>query len=147
MLIEGHLYFFTPFYFKDGNGFKDKYFIVLKNVGSECIIATLPTSDNKAPTLINIAHGCINHNDRLFNCYVFETQRTICENGFSFPLNTYVYGDKINDYEMKLLTQKGTIKLGQDYEVKGKLMSAEFSALIQCLKNSDATRSKYKRKL
>lgn len=147
MLLPGHLYLFTPFYFKDSTDFKDKFFIVLKNTDNITILASLPTKSNKAPSLINLNHGCVNIDERKFNCYVFENKRSVCDNGFSFNLNTYVYGDKINDYNLSNLTRNGTIEAGKDYNLMGKLNDVEFKALVDCIANSNATVNKYKKML
>jgi hypothetical protein len=147
VLQEGCLYFFTPFYFKNSTDFKHKFFIVLKNHDNKIILGSLPTSSNKAPTLTVKSHGCINIDERRFNCYVFENKRAVCDNGFSFDVPTYVYGDKINDYDINSLTKNGSIVLGKDYELKGKLTISEFKDLLECIISSNSTINKYKKLL
>ena len=148
MLLEGHLYYFTPFYFKDGSTPENKFFIILKNIGDKTIVASLPTSSNKYPSFVTpLSHGCVNINERRINCYIFQAKRIVCEGGFSFKVDTHVYGDKIYDYEMKNVTNNGTIQLGRDYELKGKLTSQEFADLIKCIISSDATKGRFKKLL
>ena len=145
MLQEGCLYFFTPFYFKNSTDFKDKFFIVLKNHDNKIILGSLPTSSNKAPTLIFKSHGCINIDERKFNCYVFKNKISVCDNGFTFDVPTYIYGDKINDYDISSLTRDGEIVLGKHYELKGKLKESEFKSLLECIINSRSTINRYKK--
>lgn len=146
MFIEGQIIYFQPFFFKDGNTSKNKYFIILKNIESKIIIASLPTSSNKAPTLINISHGCINDEERCFNCYIFEENRIICENGFCFDLNTYVYGNEVEDYEFDILSEVYAIE-NIDYEIMGQLTQLEFSSLYNCISTSKSVKRKIKRLL
>jgi len=141
LLKEGQLLFYKPFYFKDGGEPLDKFFIVLKNVNDETIVASLPTSKNNAPSLIDILHGCVNIDERQFNCYVFQEKKCVCDNGFSFDVHTYVYGDKVNDYLFKSLTD------GQTYHISGQLTQTEFNALKECIINSNSTINRIKKLL
>lgn len=103
MFAAGQIVYFYEFYFKNGNEPKAKYFIVLANINEELIIASLPTRTNLAATLIDKPHGCINIDERCFNCYVLEQGRIVGKNGFYFPLPTYVYGDQVEDYQVDLM--------------------------------------------
>jgi hypothetical protein len=147
LLLEGHLYYFTPFYFKNGGFPENKFFIVLKNIDNKSILASLPTKKNNAPSLIDKKHGCINLDERKFNCYLFSPDKRICENGFKFKLPTHVYGNQMEDYEINRITKEETIKIGIDYELKGKLNEEEFNDLLRCLENSKSISSKFKRML
>jgi hypothetical protein len=134
-----------PFFFKSGNpASKNKFFIVLKNIDNKIIIASLPTSSSKAPALIAILHGCINHDDRCFNCYLFEEGRVISDNGFCFELNTYIYGNEVEDYLLEDLNRVYAIE-GIDYEIVGKLTELEYNDLYQCISNSSSVKRKIKR--
>lgn len=146
MFSEGQIVYFMPFFFKNGNTSKNKYFIVLKNIDNKLIIASLPTRSNKAPALINVTHGCINNDDRCFNCYLFESNRIISDNGFFFDMNTYVYGNEVEDYEMEMLSSVYAIE-GVDYEVVGKLSNNEYLDLHTCLLNSSSIKRKIKKLL
>lgn len=44
MYQKGNIIYFTPFYFKNGNTPKPKYFVVLSVSESETILASLPSS-------------------------------------------------------------------------------------------------------
>ncbi len=146
MFKEGQIIYFQPFYFKNGNTSKNKYFIVLKCINDKIIIASLPSSISKAPSLININHGCINDEERCFNCYIFQKQKPICENGFAFDLDTYMYGNEVEDYEMQTLSQVYAIE-GVDFEYMGDLTKKEFNAIYSCLKDSGSTKRKIKKLL
>lgn len=146
MFLKGQVLYFSPFFFKNGNTPKNKYFIVLKNIDGQIIVASLPTSSNHAPSLINLAHGCINHDDRCFNCYAFEANRVVATNGFSFPLATYVYGNEVETYELSVLQNDYQIE-NIDYEILGLLTDEEFNALYNCLKNSTSVKRGIKKLL
>lgn len=139
MFAEGIILYISPFYFKNGNTSKNKYFIVLKVVDNQLVIASLPTSSNKAPGLIQTDHGCNNDTERCFNCYAFQSNRVITDNGFSFPVNTYIYGNEVEDYALHILQLNYRIE-GVDYEIMGKLTKQEYDNLCACLKQSTSIR-------
>jgi len=143
---EGQIIYFSPFYFKNGNTSKNKYFVVLKNIDDKIILASLPTRTNKIPSFINSAHGCINLDDRCFNCYLFEAGRPICDNGFCFDLHTFIYGSEVEDYELEILKSVYGIE-GVDYEISGKLILKELTELRKCLMESASVKRKIKRLL
>lgn len=140
MFDSGHLLYCKNFQFNNGNQPKDKYFIVLKRAANKIIIGSLPTRTNKIPSFIDIEHGCINKNDRCFNCYLFEAKRPICINGFSFDLPTFVYGDEIETYDIE--TVESNYILNKTYKVEGILTTDEYSALINCITQSDSVKNK-----
>lgn len=146
MFLPRQIVYFKPFYFKNGNTSKNKYFIVLKTVDDVLIVASLPTRTCKAPALITHTHGCNNDNARMFNCYVFEAERQICENGFAFPLATYIYGNEIEDYSIETMKAIYPIE-GIDYEIIGELATEEYNNIIDCMKQSSAVKRKLKRLL
>jgi hypothetical protein len=146
LFLEGQIIYFEPFYFKNGNTAKNKYFIVLKNINNKIIIASLPTRTSKAPSLINVNHGCINDEERCFNCYLFEKGRSITDNNFSFDLNTYVYGNEVEDYEIEILSSIYAIE-NIDYTIVGKLIEKEYQELYKCLVNSSSIRRGIKKLL
>lgn len=147
MFAQGEIIYFTPFFFQNGqSASKPKYFIVLSNDNEKSIIATLPTRTNNAPSLNTNLHGCNNHDERKFNCYVFSKDTCICENGFSFYLPTYIYGNDIETYEVSILRSVYT-NPRSDYRVEGKLTDSEFTALMDCIKNSSSVKNGIKRGL
>ena len=96
---EGSVLYFNPFVFPDGGTPKPKYFIVLKHVGEKLLLASLPTSKDNVPSFITKSHGCIENPDINFNCYYFDPTITVCDNGFSFPTETYVYGFRLKEFD------------------------------------------------
>ena len=144
MFVAGQILYFRPFHFKNGRESKNKFFIILKNINDVIIVASLPTKVNNAPSLIDKSHGCINYNDRKFNCYVFEQGRIVCENGFSFNLHTFVYGNQVDNYDVINMT---SIEEGEKYDLMGVLNKDEFNALIYCIINNNSTKTKIKKLL
>lgn len=136
---EGSVLYFNPFVFPDGGTPKPKYFIVLKHVGEKLLLASLPTSKDNVPSFINKSHGCIENPDINFNCYYFDPVVTVCDNGFSFPMETYVYGFRLKEFDVSTFlvqeTQGDTV-----IEEKGRLTSEEYKALIQCLASSNSVK-------
>jgi len=146
MFQPKQIIYFNEFYFKNGNTSKPKYLIILGVVNNKTVVASLPTRTNNAPALLNKKHGCVNIDDRCFNCYLFEQGKPICENGFAFDLPTFIYGNQVEDYELEIMEDVYRIK-GVDYEEKGILTDAEFVAIINCVINSSSTRRKIKKLL
>ncbi len=146
MLTAGNVIYFAPFYFKNGEPAKNKYFIILRNIDDKIIIATLPTSSNKAPSLIEIVHGCIDNQERCFNCYIFQEKKPVCTNEFYFELNTYVYGNDVENYEAANLNKNHAIE-GVDYEIMGKLKDNEYNDLYKCIKTSKSVKQRIKKLL
>ena len=143
MFDTGNILYCENFQFNNGNQPKNKYFIVLKRDGNNLIIGSLPTRTNKVPSFIEIDHGCVNKDDRCFNCYLFEAKRPVCDNGFCFDLPTFVYGDEIETYDAK--TVEANYQLNVNYKVEGRLTNEEFSALLGCFTNSDSVRNRIKK--
>lgn len=146
MFFPGQIIYFNEFYFKNGNTSKPKYLIILGRFEDKTIVASLPTRTIVAPSLISKSHGCINMEDRCFNCYVFEPGKVICENGFSFNQPTYIYGSQIEDYEIDILEEVYPIP-GVDFEEKGVLLQKEFQDILDCIRNSSSIKRKIKRLL
>jgi hypothetical protein len=140
--------YITPFYFKNGNTSKPKYFVVLANDGTNTIVASLPTRSNNVPAFVNKVHGCINLDDRCYNAYVFEPGRIIGDAAFFFPdpQPTFIYGDEVEDYDLTILESIYAIE-GVDYEIKDTLKEDEYRALIKCLQSSRSVKRKIKKLL
>ncbi len=90
--------------------------------------------------------GCINVDNINFNCYCFQQDKVITDEGFPFPQDTYVYGEQIAIYNLQIFTDVYTIE-EVDYEIIGKLTNKEFRALIECIRNSRTVKRKIRRKL
>jgi hypothetical protein len=128
-----------------GNTPKTKYFIILANVDNSIIIASLPTRTNSVPAFVTIDHGCINIDERCYNCYLFEKQKIIGKGGFSFDMPTFIYGDQVEDYKLDLLD--ANYIEGVDYMILDVLVTMEFDAIINCFKNSNSVKFKIKKRL
>jgi hypothetical protein len=147
LFTEGQLLYFAPFYFKNGINAKPKFFLILRNVDNFSVVASLPTKVDNAPSLINGQHGCIDIPDRQFNCYIFAAGKPVCENGFSFNLNTHIYGDQIDTYMIESLTVSNTIQHGKDYHIIGMLTETELKNLKDCIVNSSSVKQKIRKML
>lgn len=144
MLEEGNIIYFDPFYFKNGNSAKPKYFVVLKLLNGKSVIASLPTRKDTIPFKDNIERGCLELPEINLNCFVFPKNVAITECGKSFTFKTYVYGHQIDEYDITLL-QESYPNEGSDYEIWGKMQSEIFIELIHCFKHSKSTKRKFKK--
>lgn len=143
---QGAILYFDPFIFPDGGFPKPKYFLVLKRMDDALLLASLPTSKDHIPEYIEKRHGCIERSDISFNCYYFDPSVVICDNCFSFPVETYVYGFrlqtfKLNDLLLQEVTDETTI------DECGTLTDSEYQALIRCLSNSPEVKRGYRKLL
>lgn len=143
MLEEGNIIYFDPFYFKNGNTAKAKYFVVLKHADSKTVIASLPTRKETIPAEATIESGCVERADINLNCFVLASGAEITECGKSFAFQTYLYGHQLDEYEIKLMGEIYPNE-GSDYEIWGRMKPEIFAALIQCFKSSKAVKRKYK---
>jgi hypothetical protein len=145
VFLPGQIIYFTSFQFKNGNAAKAKYFVVLANIENSIIIASLPTRTNTVPSFISTNHGCINSDERCYNSYLFEKDRVIGKNGFSFDMPTFIYDDQVEDYQLELLDASYIEDV--DYRIIDVLVKNEFDAIINCFKNSNSVKFKIKRRL
>lgn len=70
MFQPKQIIYFNEFYFKNGNTSKPKYLIILGVINNKTVVASLPTRTNNAPALLDKKHGCVNIDERCFNCYL-----------------------------------------------------------------------------
>jgi len=142
----GKLIYFDPFHFKDGARPKPKYFLVLKIIDDNAILASLPSSVNHLPSGQPINRGCLEIPDACINCYIFEAGRAITTAGWSFPLNTILYGNWIDDFQINVLRSNYSIE-GVDYDIIGELTAEELNDIIQCFATSVTVKRRYRRLL
>jgi hypothetical protein len=143
---ERDLLIFSPFYFKNGNTPKRKFFIVLKVLENQTLIAILPTSKNHIPAIIKTPNkiGCIEAPEFQFNCFYFPKNISITSNGFKFDLPTFIYGHQIDNYDINILS--GHYESDDNFYKKiGKIKKEIFKELIDCLKKSSSVKRKYKK--
>lgn len=138
---EGQLLSFTPFFFKSGAAPKKKYFIVLKHIEEQILMASLPTSKDRIPSDVAIQSGCINHPERAVNAFVFMPKESVTER-FAFPLPTFVYGEQVDEYSLKHLET-----MDSSVEYLGTIHKDLFSRLKACLKQSVLIKRKYSKLL
>ncbi len=143
MYSPGKILYFDPFYFKNGNTAKPKYFIVLHVDGGNTLLASLPTRSDHVPSFLPIKHGCINADDANFNCYHFEAGKPITTNDFAFEMPTFVYGSQVDNYQLDLLKEIYQVE-DVEYKVIGTLKKDEFVNLIDCFLNSASVKRKFK---
>lgn len=144
MLKEGTIIYFTPFYFKNGNPAKNKYFVILKNVGNKTVVVSLPSSKDYVPTHLEKENGCIECLEANFNCFVFSPQTAITEDGKTFDFPTFLYGHLLDDYLVSELENLYPIE-GTDYTIWGKMKTELFFQMIECFKKSKSVKRKYKK--
>lgn len=152
---EGKVLYFDPFYFKDKvGGQKPKYYIVLKKLvdpstplrNQSVVLATLPTSKDFVPNTIEKVHGCMEHPEINFNCYYFASGQAVCTNGFGFPVETYVYGYRLQTHAVADF-QKQVADGETVITEKGQLTAEEYRAIVDCLKQSPAVKRVYRNAL
>lgn len=141
MYAPGKIIYFDPFYFKNGNNSKPKYFVVLKVIDSKIVLASLPTSKDHLPGHIKLGHGCLEVKSGCINCYIFEPNKIITKCGWSFELMTYMHGPELDHYELEML--ESVYNSHKDYIEVGDLLDEEYSAILMCLINSDFVKKKY----
>ena len=146
MFEPGNLLYFNPFIFPDGGEPKPKFYVVLGEVDETVLLASLPTSKDHIPSDVEVTSGCLEIADRMVNAYTFLANEVVTENGFFFEKNTFIYGQNIKTYNTAVFLQQ-QITSQTEITEKGKLKDDIFSALKECLKNSDAVRKKFKKYL
>ena len=143
MFEEGNILYFTPFYFKNGKSAPaPKFFIVLKEVDSHSILASLPTKKDSIPAEYVTQYGCVELPEINFNCFVISDKIEVTNCGKRFDLPTHIYGYQINIHEVSLMKEIYPIE-GTDYIIWGKMKKNIFAELIKCLKESNAVPQKY----
>lgn len=146
MFEPGNLLYFNPFIFPDGGDPKPKFFVVLGEVEETVLLASLPTSKDHIPSDVEVTSGCLEIPERMVNAYTFLANEVVTENGFFFERNTFIYGQNIKTYNTTAFTEQE--KAGDtEIELKGKIKSDLFTALRDCLRNSDAVRKRFKQYL
>lgn len=146
MFEPGNLLYFNPFIFPDGGEAKPKFFVVLGEIDETILLASLPTSQDHIPSDVEVKSGCLEIPERMINAYTFMANEEVTDTSFFFEKNTFIYGQFIKTYNtVAFLVQTTSGKTV--IEQKGKLKDELFTALKECLKNSDAVRKKFKQYL
>jgi hypothetical protein len=146
MIEERNLIYFDPFYFKNGNTAKPKYFLILKQLSNKIIIASLPTRKDTVPSNEEVSFGCVELPDINFNCFVLQENMEVTECGKSLPEKTFLYGHQLDEHEIDLLKVLYPNE-GCDYTIIGKMKSDIFENIIKCFKSSKTVKNKFKKVL
>lgn len=146
MFNERNIIYFDPFYFKNGNAPKPKYFVVLKNQNNKTILASLPTPKNSIPPKDDINHGCVELPEIDLNCFIISKDIQVITCGKYFDFKTHIYGHQIDDYEISDLEELYQIE-NADYEIWGQMKDDLYLTLIDCLRKSKSVKRKYRRML
>lgn len=146
MYHAGSIIYFPIFYFKNGSKSKPKYFLVLKELEAGLLLVSLPSSVDHLPRFIEQVHGCLEVPDGNICCYIFKSNRIICNNGWSFELDTYLYGEYLDQFEASQLDDIYPIE-NIDFEIIGTLTAEELAAVTACFASSASVKQKYKKLL
>lgn len=146
MFETGNLLYFNPFLFPDGGKPKPKYFLVLAKADDNVLLASLPTSKDHVPADVAVEAGCLEMPERMVNVYVMPADMVVTDSGFSFRVNTFIYGANVKTYDQRLFVVQ-IEELQTEVSLIGKMTDDIFSDLCQCLKDSDAVRKRYKKYL
>lgn len=144
MFEEGNILYFDPFYFKNGNTAKPKYFVVLKNINQNSILASLPTRKDNIPNNFEVQIGCNEFFLNNTSCFFIPKNLEITLNKKSFDFNTFLYGFQIDDYDSNLLKEIYPNE-GTDFIVWGKFKQNIFEEIVNCFKNSKSVKNKYRK--
>ena len=150
MFEEGNLLLFRPFLFKNGATPKDKFFVVLKELEGNILLASLPTSKDHVPSDMEVKHGCLDMPERFVNVFVFLSDEEIAfkDDGirFSFRKNTFIYGADLDVYPTSQFNLQE--RMAQTVIEKiGKLDDDIFNELVSCLAGSKAVKNKFRKML
>ncbi len=148
MFEEGNLLFFRPFLFKNGAESQDKFFLVLKKLEGDILLASLPTSKDHVPSDLEVKHGCLNIPERMFNVFVLLSGENVAvkEDGtsFAFKKNTFIYGANLDVYPVERFDLQE--RMAQTtIEKIGTLDEAVFTEIVACLSVSKMVKNKYRR--
>lgn len=138
MYEEGKLLKFSPFKFKNGNTSKSKYYVVLKRIDDEVMMAALPTSKDHIPADAMVVDGCVDIPERRVNAFVFSPNTQITET-FRFSLPTFIYGESVDEYEQQYLDA-----MDAEVEDLGNMDSSLFQQLKDCIKKAALLKRKYR---
>lgn len=146
MFKERTIIYFDPFYFKNGNKAKPKYFVVLKNEDNKNILASLPTRTDVVPAKDEIENGCLELPDINLNCFVFSDSCSVTECGKTFDFKTHIYGHQLDIFDVDFLNQIYPLE-NSDYIIWGRMDEQLFNSLINCLRRSKSVKRRFKKLL
>ena len=139
MYQEGKLLKFSPFEFKNGNTPKPKYYVVLKHIDDDVMMALLPTSKDHVPEDVVISDGCVDLPERQVNAFVFSPDTQVTDS-FRFSVPTFVYGEGVDEYEQSYLDN-----MNAEVEDLGFMNASLFRLLKECIKKATLLKRKYRK--
>jgi hypothetical protein len=125
---------------------KNKFFIVLRNLAGRLVLASLPTSKDRIPAVVEQAHGCMEYPTGDLTAYVFDARWPVATNGWGFSLRTYMYGYQVREYSYDTLSRNHHGP-GHEVSVKGRLTEHEFTSMVRCLLRSIDLKRRLRRAL
>ena len=146
MFEPRNILYFDPFYFKNGNQAKAKYFVVLKIIENRVVLASLPTSKDYIPSFQEVQTGCIEMPESNFNCFAIPATVCVTECEKFFPRKTFLYGHLLDEYDIKQMQVLYPLE-NINFEVWGKMKQCLFDDLLCCFRNSKAVKKKFQRLL
>ncbi len=144
MYQEGNIVYFDPFYFKNGNPAKPKYFVILKCIGNFSIVASLPTRKDSIPSENTINHGCVELPNINLNCFIISKDEIVTDCGKKFDFQTHLYGHQLDEFDAEQLNEIYPNE-GTDFVIWGKMKKNLFDEIIKCFKESKSVKRKFKR--
>lgn len=146
MFTPGNIIYFDPFYFKNGNKAKPKYFLVVSVNESDSIIASLPSSQDYVPSYAEQETGCCEIPQANFNCFIITSEVEVTECGKTFDLQTYLYGHLLDLYSKDNLLKQYPNE-GIDYHIWGTMKKDLFTMVTDCFLGSDSVKNKFKKSI
>lgn len=130
MYNKRNIIYILDYDFGNGEPLKNRYLIVLDNDGNTSIVLSVVTSQDYVPDDL-LKHGCLNEPDRNIHCHIFLQGNTIGDNGFSFPLNSFIYISSASVFKADSAVINA--KYPNKVEVKDSMLEGEFGDLIYCI--------------
>jgi hypothetical protein len=133
MLKRKNLLYITDYDFQNDQKIKPRYVIVVDDGKLNSILFTVVTSKDYVPENL-LQHGCVKDESKNIHCHIFLKDISICENGFSFPLNSFIYINSSSTF----IAEKSIFieKYNKTTELKDVLSDKEFENLIYCVYKS-----------
>jgi len=133
MYVKKNIVYVLRYDFDNGQPIKPRYLIVIDNDGETSLVLSVITSKDSVPDNL-MKHGCVNEPDRMIHCHVFLKENVIGEDGFYFPLNSFIYINSSSVFSANSQSLKD--KYQDNIEVKDSMTNDEFSDLIYCIYKS-----------
>ena len=114
---------------------KDKFLIVLFQVGEDAIIAPLTTSQDYLPDYYKNKR-CVKDDPSCIHCYYIPKALVIGRNGFAFIKDTYIHINPANLKRRSVLDLKKRYEATGMASLKDALTDAEYCDFLYCVYKS-----------